>query len=197
MKQNLLELFHIPVMLFNDVITRYEASCIINELREKVYLQQRHGYFKGTASTSFSLEGTGVLSDYPKYKDKIQNCLDLYADEVGIGKTEIWLSWFAIQEKDSLLLEHIHGGSTLNGILYLQTDEDSSPLIIRNPREYDADYCFWNKVKETKHNLQTETIQPKIGDLVVMPSNIPHGNFYNNNQSDERIIIGFDTKYFY
>jgi hypothetical protein len=101
--------------------------------------------------------------------NRIVNELNEYTRLAGSSdKMDITNSWFNIQRPGSHLNVHNHPNSELSGALYLKADSKSSRLIF-------------------EHKL----IKPSVGMLVIFPSWMNHSG--NNNQSEERIVISFNS----
>ena len=93
---------------------------------------------------------------------------------------------------------HVHPGSELAGVFYLQCPEHASPLTINDPRGY----AMYNpplkleKIIETDYNMyESEHIPPQQGDLVIFNSWLPHEVIANSDKlNDKRITVVFNIQ---
>jgi uncharacterized protein (TIGR02466 family) len=75
-------------------------------------------------------------------------------------------------------------------VLYLKVDENSSKIYFYNPNPYNI------LLKKKEHNLNNYEyvfFQPKTGDLILFPSWLQHGSHSDENMSDERIALSFNS----
>jgi uncharacterized protein (TIGR02466 family) len=131
------------------------------------------------------------INRYFNIKDRLKLELDRYSETTGISNTDFANSWISIQYKNSELQIHTHPLSAISGVIYLQVDEDSSKLNFFNPNPF----MNITEISEyTPYTFGKFWITPKIGDLILFPSWLSHGSDGINN-SDERIILSFNTYY--
>lgn len=122
----------------------------------------------------------------------IQTKITEYSKITGLGYEGIELrnSWFNIQQKNSKLKTHTHPLSTISGGLYINVDENSSPIYFYNP----VDYVIYSATNNnTNYNYQWFRFKPEIGDFIVFPSWLLHGSDDEPNQTDNRIVISFNA----
>ena len=87
-------------------------------------------------------------------------------------------SWANIQGEGSILTIHNHPNAVISGVIYLKCDEKSSNLYFRDP----------NSITGNTHK-----ITPQKGLMVMWPGWLLHGSGTEKNQSEDRIIISFNT----
>lgn len=125
--------------------------------------------------------------------DKIDKCIKDYTNTFGLPNIRIVQSWFNIQNKGSVLKEHIHELSVLSGVLYVNVDSKSSPIYFSNPLQ--SQLQNFKVSTQTEMNLHKYWFQPKNGMLLIFPSWLSHGSNFEENNTDGRIAISFNTWY--
>tara|TARA_E500000331_G_C17016165_1_gene608614 strand:- start:66 stop:635 length:570 start_codon:yes stop_codon:yes gene_type:complete len=175
------DLFSTTIHVSNNFISSDDREVMIEKLRKKSvhYYEALHG----EAVSSFNFP-EDIVGDLGLYK-LIQKELDEYCVVLKIPNLCILNSWFNIQSPGSRLKLHRHSGSMVSGALFLKVDEKSSPLIFEDPRDL-ATYNF--------QGYPFEKFYPEPGDLVLFPSWLKHGSEEYINQSDERIVVSFNTE---
>ncbi len=96
-------------------------------------------------------------------------------------------SYVAMQEQKPNILDfHNHPNSVVSGVIFLKADEKSSKLVFQNPL---------TPISPTAVSPHRETYEltPKTGLLAMWPSYLMHGSGGSINQSDERIVLSFNT----
>lgn len=125
--------------------------------------------------------------------DKIDKCIKDYTNTFGLPNVSIVQSWFNIQNRGSILKEHIHELSILSGVLYVNVDSKSSPIYFSNPLQSQLQNFKFST--QTEINLHKYWFQPKNGMLLIFPSWLSHGSNFEENNTDGRIAISFNTWY--
>jgi uncharacterized protein (TIGR02466 family) len=140
--------------------------------------------FSHGLSTYFLQEVVQNVSGCAELEDDIIKCVNnfmqnnIYSRNIALGS-----SWFNIQHPGSTLTRHVHPGSIISGALYINADQDSSPIFFENPNPY---YPFCNDI------IRAHEFLPTTGDLILFPSWLSH---YSDriNRTDNRIVISFNT----
>ena len=94
--------------------------------------------------------------------------------------------------KGNYHLPHTHPGSILSGILYLQTPEGSSPLIIKDPRSFRDYYNFRKIPGDFMTNKEQIAILPKKGLFIMFESWLNHVVPETSNENEGRITMVFN-----
>ena len=120
-----------------------------------------------------------ILDFHKDIADKITN-------KVYISNQRLADSWCNIQGKGSTLDYHNHPNSVVSGIIFLKANEKSSKLVFQNPL---------TPISPTAVSPHREIYEltPKTGLLAMWPSYLMHGSGASINQSDERIVLSFNT----
>ena len=173
-----------------NFINDYDITRLINHIKNnKVNVSNDN--FSGNVDSSFSPEPNGFLDDFIDLKNNINEEIKKCADIIGCeNNLEISNSWYNIQKKDSRLNMHTHPNSIISGILYLKVDENSSKLYFSNPNPI-IRTLYYNK--KNSDNYDSYAIVPQSGLLLMWPSWMLHGSDTDFNNSDERIVISFNT----
>ena len=194
-----LSLFPTLVHVIDKFLTFDQCMDIVSFLRNEKYEMVEHKAFDGEAITSYTTShSTMKLDDIVKHvqscvtlKEDIQQAIDNYSREAGFPSNRITNLWANFQSKESTLKEHVHGMSYVSGALFLQTDEQSSKLFVHNPNPHVEGID--NKNSEKQYVWDWFCINPTIGKLVLFPSWLKHGSNYNQNNSEERVVLSFNT----
>ena len=66
-------------------------------------------------------------------------------------------------------------------------------LCFQNPNPF-VD-TVWNAHARvpTLYNFKYQSVVPKNGDLIIFPSWLTHGSYYQSNKTVDRTLISFDT----
>lgn len=121
---------------------------------------------------------------------QLTETLNAYGREVGYPNMAPSNSWINFQYKESQLTRHTHPDSIVSAALYLKMDDDSSKIFFYNPNPY---IVFSDYRERTPYSFEYQWLLPKTGDLVLFPSWLGHGSNGEKNQSDERVVISFNT----
>jgi uncharacterized protein (TIGR02466 family) len=121
---------------------------------------------------------------------EIQDALALYCKEAGWTNVMLSNSWTSTQYPNSELKSHMHPGSIVSGVIYIQSDEKSSPLHLYNPNPY---HEFTMMEHSTNYSQNCAVFKPKNAQMILFPSWLKHGSNGVMNQSDERVILSFNS----
>ena len=175
-------LFPTTVVVNHDFISSDDREEIIEKLRENPSNKYQALHGDAVSSFDFPVNIVGQLGLVDLIKEKLKE----YAKKVNVPELQILNSWFNIQRPGSRLRLHNHSGSVVSGALYLKVDDESSPLVFEDPRDLGV-FVF--------HSDPYAEYAPQPGDLVLFPSWLMHGSHEHINQSDERIVISFNSSF--
>lgn len=193
MQSEMYNLFPTPVQIYSDFLTIEEARKIF--LYCKQQKSTSHTSFLGNAVSSHDDDRNFLLEInklFPDIYDKLETAIENYTSLTGLRKQKIFNSWFNIQQKGSVLKSHLHANCILSGALYINVDDHSTRLYFTNPNNF-VKYFEYNYDTLTDYNFEYFYITPKIGDLVIFPSWLEHGSNGNQNLTDDRTVISFNT----
>ena len=184
-----LSIFPVVIQHINNFITEDECLRIIEKC--KTLDLQKHQVLKNNAVSSYKNPGANVLNNFPHLQEIIFEKVVCYENELGLFNSKIDNSWVNFQYKDSGVKKHQHPGAQISGVLYLKSDEKSSKIYFYNPNPYNS---FIRKRVLNHNNFEHVSFCPKIGDLILFPSWLNHGSHDDENLSEERIALSFNTK---
>jgi len=188
----LYSLFATPVAYTQNLITKDECSNACDELLKTQFFA--HTCLSlGSSSHALSLQNNVIMNALGEnIFTKIQEKVDEYSNICGLHDLIISNVWHNVQEKGSVLKNHRHPNSKISGVLFLDVDEDSSKLYIQNPNPF---VKFEDYAEENEFNFYHTWFQPKKGDLILFPSWLEHGSNEDENKSNRRISVSFNTRY--
>jgi len=132
------------------------------------------------------------VEDCKNLKSSILKCSAQYGKDAGLVMNNlIGNSWLNIQEPGSILKDHIHRNSIISGVLFLNTDEKSTPLYFHNPNPY----LYYSPIKDehhTQYSFEWYSFTPAIGDLILFPSWLKHGSNQIKNKLKDRMVLSFN-----
>ena len=98
--------------------------------------------------------------------------------------------WCNVNGKNNHHPDHIHAHSQIRGVIYLQCNEDSPAITLKDPRA-----IRWHSVPPVKQNRPENStyaaITPGVGKLLMFPSWLEHGVPINTSDED-RISMSFN-----
>jgi uncharacterized protein (TIGR02466 family) len=183
-----LNIFSVVIQHFNNFITNEECSDVIEKC--KTFNFKKHNAFNDNAVSSHNTVNN-LLNNFSKLKETIMQKINNYENELGLNKSKLENSWINFQYKNSILKKHTHPNCQISGVLYLKTDEKSSRLYFYNPNQFNS---FLNIKEYNFSNCQYIYFRPKIGDLILFPSWLSHGSHEDENLSEERVALSFNTR---
>jgi len=189
----MLNLFPIPVLIHENFLSEDEAKQIYDICKSNTSVQ--HTCFLGDATSNHEgdINFLQYLTNTITNLDlRIQTFIDNYSKQVGLKSQIVANSWFNIQQKNSILKPHMHANSILSGSLYINVDNESSKLYFDNPNQF-IKYFEYNYQELTDYNFEYFYITPKVGDLVIFPSWLTHGSNVEQNNTENRTVISFNT----
>jgi uncharacterized protein (TIGR02466 family) len=167
------------------------------------YVQQKpldpYGAFVGDAVSNFSLE-QDILSELTKNIPELQhlvknltNVIEEYKIRHNLPLVRITNSWTNTQQEGSILIDHTHSKSVIAGALYINVDDNSTQLVLKNPNPYIKYTVFGDS--PTEYAYEWSTFKPEIGDLILFPGWIEHGSNHQINRTKDRMVLSFNTEY--
>ncbi len=173
-------MFTIDVHTQEDFLNQEEIDILINSIDKNNLLD--YEFFKGDAKSSY----VAMQEQNPNILDFHKDISNKILKQVYVTNQRLADSWCNIQGKGSTLELHNHPNSVVSGIIFLKADEKSSKLVFHNPLDPISPTA-------TSPHRQTYELTPKTGLLAMWPSYLMHGSGGSINQSDERIVLSFNT----
>ena len=189
MKNNI-NLFPIAIKHISNFINTNEINeilSLINNLNVNT-----HSAFLGEAVSSYKAKKNDNFFKGSFLEKKLNLIILEYCNDLGIKDCFIEQSWVNIQKPNSELLKHNHSPSPISGGLYLKVDDKSNKIFFHNPNPF---IRIMNAIKSTYNNNSYSYIKPKNGDLILFPGWLEHSSNRELNQSQERIVLSFNTIY--
>lgn len=176
-------------VLFPEQCTEYTSYLKADSLKQ-------YNALTGDALTTFDKGYQTILNQFPMdmaeiLRIKIQFCVDQFTITYKHPKVSLTNMWVSYQYPHSKLKKHTHPGSIISGVLYLKADERSSPIYFYNHNPFAT---FSTKTTEHSDFIGEKVrFQPKTGSVFIFPSWLQHGSDDEENMSEERIILSFNT----
>jgi len=194
-KNNDIVIFPTLVNYVENFITENQCKDIIKFAKKKKY--KEHDAILGDSVSNHGLEDT-ILSDIKKNVKSCKNIEDNlfifineYLNKVSLHPVKLTNSWINFQKKGSTLLPHVHPGNFISGVIYLNVDENSSPLYFHNPNPFSM---LMNKNGQSPFNYDFQVVKPINGCLVIFPSWLQHSSGLSVNQTEERVALSFNAR---
>ena len=178
-------LFPTLVLFFPQFINSKECEKIFKLLESK----KRSDHLTLIKGKSSHNESYDILSET---SIDLTNAIQEYSNQSSFKlQNKVSNSWFNIQEKDSVLIEHSHPNSVISGAIFINVEPQSSRIYFHNPNPLIYYTQTKDKVNEYAHEMVS--FQPAIGDLILFPSWLRHGSNHTKNLSHKRAVISFNT----
>ena len=180
-------LFPTLVLYFPQFINSKDCNKIFKLLKTKK-LHTHPSFIKGKTTHSSNFH-TDILSDL---SINLTKPLQEYSDQSKIKiANKIRNSWFNIQDKESILKEHVHPNSILSGGLFINMGKKASKLYFHNPNPF----LYYTPRKEPLNDYTYEwhCFSPNKGDLIIFPSWLTHGSNQHKNFYSNRTVISFNA----
>ena len=178
-------LFPTLVLYFPQFIDSKKCNKIFKLLKTKK-LDNHPSLIKGKSSHDST---TNILSEL---SIDLNKPLQEYSHQSRINiVNKISNSWFNIQDKESVLKEHVHSSSILAGSLFINIGKKASKLYFHNPNPF----VSYTQIKQPSNDYTYEwyCFDPKKGDLIIFPSWLKHGSNHNKNFYKNRTVISFNA----
>lgn len=196
MNAQLFGLFSTPVMAFNEFITEEERILLLKEISNIEHSE--HGLIdNGAKSTHTSIDRLvdKLMSKEKKLKPlrkKFNSALNEFSKVWGLGSLKLTNSFSNQQTIGSKLKKHCHPNSKVSGTLYLNVDEESSPLYFYNPNPYIQIDDF---VVDTEFNWKMFRVQPQNCQLILFPSWLQHSSGDIVNNTENRTVLSINSEF--
>jgi len=190
MKSEVATIFPVPIMIFD--LKGHKDNDKLLELIES-WETAPHQLVSG-AQSSYMKSDKHILDheDLKDLKADFQKAVDVYCEKVGLGNNvKISMSWFNVLQKGQSVNLHRHEVSILSAAYYVKTDKDSAGLNFKSPIDPYRMHEFF--VQNTEYNVKNVEVPCEQGALYLFPSWLEH--YTNQNQTDKRITISFNTMY--
>ena len=181
----------IRIELFTNPI--WEGTIRLNN-KLLTHLFERSKKMNYLAYNKSSIDGSEQTRDLvcmKEFADTQRRIENFYKFETG-HNVRMGNSWICKNVKGSSNELHLHGGSHISGVYYINVPENGGGLIFRNPNDcvhmadecVHKDPCWYNKYTK---NVAT-------GMIIFFPSYLPHKTEVN--RSDEpRLALSFNMRY--
>lgn len=182
----ILAAFPEPIYKGEMVLSESELSYFGNARKKGDY---RNVYGNSTSNNSFVLNEPELV----EFKERVQKHLDYYLSNV-IGATGVSLqvtqSWLNFNDYASAHHTHTHVNSIVSGVIYLTPNP--APLVVYRKHDYFPIRPMITIM--TEYNNPMKVIEVKQGDIVLFPSQTPHG-VERNQTNRTRTSLAFNTFY--
>tara|TARA_B110000503_G_C7150581_1_gene414967 strand:+ start:2273 stop:2866 length:594 start_codon:yes stop_codon:yes gene_type:complete len=121
-------------------------------------------------------------------------CLNDFGYVHGAYKLELSNMWFNINTREDTNQTHIHTGSFISGVYYLQATMNHGEIVFY--RNFNEDYIISSAAKIDHHTPisgATCRYPSKTGRLLLFPSWMAHG-VMPSNTDEERISLAFNMR---
>jgi len=143
--------------------------------------------------TGYYREGKTLITPNTKLLDDFVETKNHFIDEfnrvasfyLGLNTTfRMGTSWGTKTEPFGHGVSHSHSNYYYSGVYY---PKGCSSLTLFAPA---SNYCF-TLHKQTEFNCNQQTFEPKAGQAILFPANMPHKIDYNNSE-EERYSVAFN-----
>lgn len=163
-----------------DWIIKYKK----NDVNNNVKVSNHGGY---QTRGNFYMEDDS--EDFTPFLDKIwiqiDKTIQCYAKGLVIAKDNIPITlqniWVNVNGPGAYNQVHVHPGSVLSGVLWVDCPEDSGDFYFTDPLEMNT-YCL---------GPNAQKVEPIEGQMMIFPACIPHYVLPNTSEED-RISISFN-----
>jgi uncharacterized protein (TIGR02466 family) len=196
MNTEIYNLFPTLVIRAPEFLSKEECGLIFNYIQNKPL--DPYGAFVGVAASNFSLTQdilSELVKNIPELKDLVKNLtavIEEYKIKHNFPAVRITNSWTNTQQEGSVLIDHTHSKSVIAGALYINVDDGSSHLVLKNPNPY-IKYAVLGDTP-TEYAYEWSTFKPNTGDLILFPGWIEHGSNHQINQTKDRMVLSFNTE---
>jgi len=132
------------------------------------------------------------LSDYEEFREldvEMREYISKVCEQIDpnfkVKVTNVWVNVSRPQDYNS---GHFHTNSTLSGVIYVDVDDNSGPILFRAPNLI----IHYPITTSSKLFFRTVTYKPKIGRMLVFPAWIEHEVRPSPRSNIDRISISFN-----
>ena len=182
----ILEVFPEPIYKGSAVFSESELHYFGTARAKGDY---RNTYGNSTSNDSFVLD----RPELAELKAVVEVHLDNYLrDIVGASgvKLEITQSWINFNDYSTSHHTHTHVNSIVSGVIYITPDP--APLVVFRKHDYFPIRPMITNM--TEYNNPMKVIDVKQGDILLFPSQLPHG-VQANKTNKTRTSLAFNTFY--
>ncbi len=175
----------------------YEKISTLNNLKLKEYALKLKSESPGRIASNFG----GWQSDSIEERvDELSDRADVITDRcnqfhlsMGFKSTfvhRITNMWININSQGNMNHPHVHPGSALSGVYYVDCHPDSGKIVFTNPNAY---FCNEDTIETYTPVTSGKYFQiPEVSKIVIFPAYMSHYVEPNLNKED-RISISFNT----
>jgi uncharacterized protein (TIGR02466 family) len=187
MNKQTLDLFPTLVMVYD--LSFLDLNLIYKNLT-KIY-SGPHGLIDNSNSSYGHDFSILYQDDLVFVKEAIDNCIIDYVSTSGLQPINITGSWYSVMDIGKRLHAHRHEGSVVSGVLYVDVDDNTVPLIIKSPLMPYKMNDLYEKF-DNPYASSGVSLKPVKGNLIIFPSWIEHET---PPEEGTRCIISFNTFY--
>lgn len=191
------DLFPVSILNVKEFLSKKECEVILQYILNDVGGFKKHSAFPPDGNSLSTHESDFNILDYIIKLDgcnsiiiRLMNCLSEYESRSGLKIKNLNNSWVNIQKPNDFLSTHTHPNSNVSGTLYINVDDDSSPLCVHTVNPY---IQYSQKSSLTPMTYEWCSFKPEIGELIIFPSWLPHGSNGQKNQTENRVVISFNA----
>ena len=126
-------------------------------------------------------------------KDKNRAMLDAFYSNKKQIMSNIWFNSNLYKDSN---ISHNHASDDISGVYYIKTPNDCGNIRFKHPAQDLFDYYFID-VKDCKevnsYNAETWCVPSEVNMLYLFPSWLYHSVELNQNKTEERISMSFNT----
>tara|TARA_R100001591_G_scaffold108162_1_gene117427 strand:+ start:509 stop:1060 length:552 start_codon:yes stop_codon:yes gene_type:complete len=143
---------------------------------------------KSSTNGSIQTKDIAIAKEFSDSAKRIEN---FYYEETN-NKVKLGNAWICKNIKGSFNKIHLHGGSDISGVYYLEVPKNSGDIVFRNPNDC-VQMADWNMGKDILWTPEYIWKAQK-GLIIYFPSYLPH--YTQVNQSHEpRLALSFNMRY--
>ena len=185
------DIFKVPVYStqLNLDIKKLQSLC--NE-----HHQNNQGNFVSNVGGYQSYNLMYYPTDLRPLVDEIESHSNKFSEEFLSTKQVLSNIWININRYKDSNRSHLHAGADISGVYYVKTPENSGNLIFEHPSP-DV-LCYYGSVddesvKLNNYNSREWVFTPTENTLYLFPGWLKHHVRPNENKTEERISISFNT----
>ena len=182
--------------LFPTLIGQFNDSTFVDKVTPLAsQLLQTNSKKWGYKNTFNDKESHNIINSNLYIKEYILNLGHQYLLQIGY-KPQFLLDsfiFFSHMEKNDYHNPHLHDGSLLSGVVYLEVPSNSSPIIFYDPREI-KNFNGLIKLPNTPINQTNIPFIPKKDDILIWESWITHEVPPNNSDSRKTLVFNIFYK---
>lgn len=190
-QSEVLSLFGCPLYKSHVDLSNEEKDCVLNQLNYEP--NHDHGTFLGKDKHLFRNNHPQLVSIHQKIQQHVDN---FGYNGLGLDeqvKCTIIGSWGILIPAGKPCHNHNHKVSSISGVLYIQSGDQSGALRLNSPNRSVFDNSVRPLTREpNQFNSDLYNIVPSDGLIVMFPSYVTHGVLFNQSGQD-RCSLAFDV----